>query len=141
MNKNIILLLSLVLVGCISIEVQNSSSGGTGQKQELTKINQVKVGMTHQAVINILDENTTVGYKQDQYPGGSFEPMSVPNPYRIEMLRGKNKEYNIAYYLTDVKKTDDLIADDELTPLIFADGILVGKGWDYLFRLKKRLEL
>jgi hypothetical protein len=38
----------------------------------------------------------------------------------------------VLYYYTDLRQRDDRITDDELTPLVFRDGKLAGKGYDYL---------
>ena len=131
--------LSLVLVGCVSVKIEQSAPATVSQQKSLTNIAQVKVGMTHEEVVKILGENVVIGYKQNQFPVGAFEPTTLKNPVRLEKLHGKNKEYNVAYYLTEIKKADDLISDDELTPLVFEDGKLISKGWDYVFRLKTRL--
>lgn len=49
-------------------------------------------------------------------------------PYRSEILQGKNKTFEVVYYVTDVKKDDNAIIDDELTPFVFDNGKLIGWG-------------
>jgi hypothetical protein len=57
----------------------------------------------------------------------------VDNPYRTETLTGKDgKVYEVLYYYTDLKQRDDKITDDELTPLVFEDGKLIGWGYPFL---------
>jgi hypothetical protein len=64
---------------------------------------------------------------------GRFQHLAVKNPMRDERLRATDgAELEVLYYYTDVRQRDDRITDDELTPLVFRDGRLVGKGYDYL---------
>ncbi len=44
------------------------------------------------------------------------------------MLQNGGKSYEILYYYTDVKRWDDAITDDELTPVILENGKLMGWG-------------
>jgi hypothetical protein len=59
--------------------------------------------------------------------------MWIDNPYRSETLTGKDgKNYDVLYYYSDLKQRDDKITDDELTPLVFHDGKLIGWGYPFL---------
>lgn len=59
--------------------------------------------------------------------------LTITNPYRSEILKGKDdKIFEVIYYVTDVKNDDNAITDDELTPLIFNNGKLIGWGWSFL---------
>jgi hypothetical protein len=59
--------------------------------------------------------------------------MWIDNPYRNETLTGKDgKSYEVLYYYTELKQRDDRITDDELTPLVFHDGKLIGWGYPFL---------
>lgn len=53
----------------------------------------------------------------------------IPNPYRVENLSKGFKSYSVLFYVTDVVSDDDQYSDEELTPLVFADGVLAGWGW------------
>jgi len=53
-------------------------------------------------------------------------------PYRTETLQGKDKVLMIYYYYTDIKAADVGITDDELTPLVFDEGKLLGWGGSFL---------
>lgn len=57
---------------------------------------------------------------------------TISNPYKIEIL----DEVEVAFYYTEIKIRDDIVADDELTPLVFKDDRLVGIGYTYLENLK-----
>ena len=59
----------------------------------------------------------------------------IDNPYRSEILTGKDgKSCQVIYYYTELKQRDDKITDDELTPLVFEDGKLIGWGYPFLDR-------
>ncbi|MFL6654624.1 MAG: DUF3192 domain-containing protein [Sulfurifustis sp.] len=56
--------------------------------------------------------------------------MWIDNPYRTETVTGKDgRAYEVLYYYTDLKQQDDKITDDELTPVVFQGGRLVGIGY------------
>lgn len=57
---------------------------------------------------------------------------TVNNPYRTEMYNAESVRIEIIYYYTDIKRADNAITDDELTPLVLKDGVLDGWGWSYL---------
>ncbi|HNR14872.1 MAG TPA: DUF3192 domain-containing protein [Thermodesulfobacteriota bacterium] len=58
---------------------------------------------------------------------------TINNPYKVETPRGGNGElYEVLFYHTELKNKDDLIADDELTPIVFLDNRLIGWGWAFL---------
>jgi hypothetical protein len=64
----------------------------------------------------------------------------INNPYRTTGFQSEGKAYDILYYWTDVKQKDDVITDDELTPLIFENGKLIGWGRDLLDATIKKYE-
>lgn len=53
----------------------------------------------------------------------------IPNPYRAENFSKGSKNLYILFYVTDVVTDDDQYSDEELTPLVFTDGVLAGWGW------------
>ncbi len=142
MKKYFLFLLMFVISGCVAVRFETTPPQEiSNQKKNLTKINTIRTGTQLVDVISILGEETPIGYKQEKYPGGAFSPITVKNPYRSEVIKGKTKEYYVAYYFVEIKKSDDLIGDDELLPLVFEEGKLIGKGWDYLFKLKNQINL
>ncbi len=60
----------------------------------------------------------------------------VPNPYRTESFRDSNGDrLDVLYYYTHLTKRDDLVTDDELTPIVLRQGAVDGWGWPYLERM------
>jgi hypothetical protein len=84
--------------------------------------------MAKDEVLKIMGTKTTKAYRG--WDGGFVDVIN--NPYRSEVLQGKNKTLEVLYYYTDKKKADDAITDDELTPLVFDNGKLIGWGWSFL---------
>ena len=57
---------------------------------------------------------------------------TINNPYKTEILKEGENIYEVVFYYTDYKKSDNLITDDELTPIVFSDGVLIGYGWMFV---------
>jgi hypothetical protein len=88
----------------------------------------LSVGMTKEQVTAVM------GHKSG---GGWFGEPTVNSPYKSEILQGKDKTFEVLYYYTDVKSViytanPATITDDELTPLVFDNGKLIGWGASFL---------
>ena len=117
--KIIIVALLLVLAGCSNIYLDTSDllrERNTGSLAKLT------AGLGKETVMEMMGTEPSKGVF-----------MWIDNPYRSETLTGKDgKSYEVLYYYTDLKHRDDRITDDELTPLVFHDGKLIGWGYPFL---------
>jgi hypothetical protein len=115
MKKLLVLLLCLGLTGCASlsgIRIMN--------RQNLLKLS---IGMTKQEALNVMGTRTFKTYADG----------TINNPYRSEILSNKEgRVFEVVHYYTDVKSLDGVITDDELTPLIFDNGKLIGWGQSFL---------
>lgn len=90
-------------------------------------LQQLSVGMSRLEVNQIMGTDTAGGLL------GTLHRASVSNPYRIETVTGANRqEYEILFYYTDVTKRDDVVSDNELTPVILQNGKVIGWGYDFL---------
>ena len=141
--KNFYLIVFCVfLTGCASVSVDNKVAGKVFSdldgRRNLTNINHVYLGMTYLEVLSIMGDKFNIGYKQDESTFRILEPITIRSPYRVELLKLKNKVYNVIYYYAEIKKSDGIIAEDELVPLVFEDDKLIGKGRDYLFHFKNK---
>jgi hypothetical protein len=65
----------------------------------------------------------------------------LSNPFRTETLRGERDTLEVFFYYTDVKRSDGAITDDELTPLVFKEGRLIGWGQGFLSESIQKYEL
>jgi len=141
MRKFIFLLMTVLLTGCVSINVPSAPSMPSQEKKELNAINKIRVGMAYDEVAQIMGTHTIIGYEVDPQNPNHVKPIALTNPYRQEILSSPTKTYQIFYYYTSVGSADDMIAEDELTPLVFVDKELIGIGIDFLFKLKSELSL
>lgn len=102
-----ILLAMLIICGCAT----HAESVRTENRENLLRLT---VGMKKFEVLQIMGTQT-------------YE--TINNPYKVETPRGDNGElYEVLFYHTELKNKDDLIEDDELTPIVFLDNRLI--GWD-----------
>lgn len=135
--REIGLLLSVVLL-LSSCSVPKVALGHLDQlrTENRQKIVGLSVGMTKQKVIDIMGQNCAT----DSY--ANHEKVTVCNPYKSEILYSKDKTFEVLYYYVEKKQETKVdswgwsqpvsINDDELTPLVFDNGILVGWGRNFL---------
>ncbi len=102
----------------------------TANRRNLQKLS---VGMTKKQAL------ATMGHKRG---GGWFGEPTVNSPYKSEILPSGDKTFEVLYYYTDAKNAIYIanpatIKDDELTPLVFDNGKLIGWGADFLEDIKK----
>jgi hypothetical protein len=107
----------------------------TANRRNLLKLS---VGMTKEQALAIMGNKSG---------GGRFGEPTVNSPYKSEILlvraepavarQGKEKTFEVLYYYTDIKSViytanPATITDDELTPLVFDNGKLIGWGASFL---------
>ena len=122
--------LGLILSGCASV----SSS-----VREMVDLRSIHEGMSRQEVKNVLGEKVTTGYDLTNQKKDTVTAIILKNPHRQENLKIDGKTYQIEYYFTSIKKQDGILTNDELTPLVFENDRLIGQGWTFLNRLKKKI--
>jgi len=111
MKKLCVFLMILSIAGCVS----SSEQIRTKNRENLLRLS---LGMPKFDVLQIMGTQTVE---------------SITNPYKVETPKGKNGSlYEVLFYHTDVKNKDGLVADNELTPLVFEDSQLIGWGWAFL---------
>jgi hypothetical protein len=121
--------LARVLTSLIAVVAVSGCAQGFEQVQSenRAKLFRLEVGQTRQQVLE------EMGTEPQTFNQGVFRSDGiVPNPYDSETHLKGSTEIEVLYYVTNVQNKDGVITDDELTPLILVDGILVGWGWSYL---------
>lgn len=138
MRKEWLIILCLFFIGCVTVpeEEGNSISFMEEGKPQLTNIRNVYNGMTVQEVESIMGNQVTVGYQQGSSLEGSFDPIRIDNPVRSETFKIREKIYTVKYYFTHIAIADGQVSNDELTPVVFEKDIVIGKGYDLVFKLK-----
>ncbi len=120
MKNFLVLLLLLVLVGCASMDNLVKL-----RYENRKKLMEIKIGMTKEQAMAIM------GTKSLKDDAASYQ-RTADNPYRSETLQGKDKTLEAVFYYTHIRRLDAAITDDELTPLVFDNGKLIGWGWGFL---------
>lgn len=112
------LLLSIIIFGCGIAKRSLSESNRS-------KLVDISVGMTKNEVKNVM------GTEGD---GGASQP------YKAEtFLNNDNIPIDLWYYLTDSWRGQD--EEEQLTPIVFESGKVVGSGWKFLEGNKEKYEL
>jgi len=116
----------LILTGCASTPVYNPMQQASQQEILLNEngFKSIQVGMAMDQVHVIMGQELVIGY-EFQTPG--YKPLTIPNPYKSEAI--KDSGYVIEYYIEAIRQPDNVVSEDELMPLIFKDGKLIGRGW------------
>lgn len=134
----------MILTGafCILLSGCANMSFDEFRMQNRQNLMRLSVGMTRQQTLDVMG---TGEYKLGYSRGGYFEA-TLNNPYKSETLQGKDKTFEVLYYYTDKKRTnlpgqEFLITDDELTPLVFDEGKLIGWGWGFLEQNVQKYEI
>ncbi len=138
MRKYALIISLCLLTGCVTVDRQIG--------KEFIDPLAAKKGMTKVSFMKIMGEEVVVGYDfrkgQDKAP----DTVTIKNPYRQEVYQAPNIVFEVLYYFTHIRQSDDEVTDDELTPFIFHEDKLVGQGWYVLnktiarYRLEKRIE-
>ena len=134
----LLMIFMFVLSGCTTVVTERPALGpgpvDEGSKP-LTNIAQIKPGMSVSEAKAVMGERVVIGY-QIKEGTKEYQPLVIKNPAKAEMFIADGKTYQVLYHFTQVKKSDGLISDDELTPLTFDSDKLIGLDWDTLFKLR-----
>jgi len=127
------ILLSLILTGCATTPVYNPMQVNTQQEVLLNEsgFKAIQDGMTMDQVHKIMGQELVVGYAL-QSPG--YKPLTIPNPYKSEAIKDTN--YFIEYYIEAIRQPDGIVSDNELMPVVFKGGNLIGRGWPLVNSLR-----
>ena len=71
-----------------------------------------------------MGQELVIGY---EFQSPDYKPLTIPNPYKSEAIKGT--DYFIEYYIEAIRQPDGIVSDNELMPLIFKNGKLIGRGW------------
>jgi hypothetical protein len=126
------LVLLAFTAGCSTLMIDSLE-----QLRETNKKNiaQLTLG-TPRAQVEKLMGDARAGGKLGDVVFGRVRHLEVKNPQREERVTGPDGAvYDVLFYYTDVKKRDDRITDDELTPLVFRGHELAGIGYGFLAKL------
>ena len=118
----------LLLLACI---LSSFSSPEELRVHNRQKIAHLERGMTKNTVITFIGQAGAQDFDKD----GTY---TINNPYRTEILKGKNQYFEVLYYHTDVEQRDRQLKSAEVTPLVFHDEKLIGWGRSFLKQLAQQ---
>jgi hypothetical protein len=121
-----IILLSLSLAGCATTPAYNPMQVSNQEELLLNEsgFKGVQDGMTIDQVHQAMGTQLLIGYT---FQSPDYKPLTIPNPYKSEAIKGTG--YVIEYYIESIRQPDGIVSDNELMPLVFNDGKLIGRGW------------
>jgi hypothetical protein len=92
------------------------------------RVKQLDTGITRDSALSVMSH--------DLKPGSG--PDSLPNVYRRAryLVNGKNLEV-LFFTSNDEKAGKDSVPTRKLTPIVFLENKLIGRGWDFLDSLSK----
>lgn len=90
------------------------------------RLSELKIGMAREEVLEVF---------------GKDPPMAMVNsPYREESVGTDGGELRVMYFYTDSRPGSG-VTDDELTPVVLRDGVVVGWGRRFFEQEVKRIEV
>ena len=129
-----------LLTGCVTLQQEYETAGVDSDPvpsvRRFISTHQLRAGLSRSEVKALLGDQVIIGYEMIDRDEQRYKPIVQQNPYRSEEIASKGRKYVVDYYLIGINSSDDRINDDELSPLVFQDGQLVGWGWNYLKRIK-----
>ena len=127
MKKQIALLaLCLLITGC-------TASLDRVRKNNRKRLLKLSAGMTKSQALKVMGRSGG---------GGSLGEPTVKSPYKSETLQSNGRNFELLYYYTDINSRIHIsnpgtIRDEDLTPLIFENDILIGWGKTFVKALIK----
>jgi hypothetical protein len=86
------------------------------------RVKQLDTGITRDSAVSVISH--------DLKPGSG--PDSFPNVYKRDRYLMGGKNYEVLYFTANnEKKGKDSVALKNLTPLVFLENRMIGKGWDF----------
>lgn len=136
-------MMCLLIGGCTTISSDEYTLPEPMKKVDapqkpLTSIDKVSEGMTYEEVMALMGDEVKIGFQEGAESVDSYGAMALRNPFRIEMVTAADVPHLVVFFVTQINASDGQVTDDELTPVVFKDNIMVGKGWSFLEELRNK---
>jgi hypothetical protein len=82
----------------------------------------------------------SMGVMSVRIPIGGNRPV-LYNPHRGELYNADGSSWEVFYYYTRVAHNDGMVTEDELTPIVLRDDVLIGWGWSLWAREVRAAEI
>jgi len=134
-TKPICLLVFAVMVsGCAAPMTLSQATALT--REMLLK---TSVGMSRKKVDNIVGTKPKKVIDPKASNDQTFATFN--NPFRSEIIQGNGKNFEVVFYVTDDIGGDGVFSNEDLTPLVFEEGKMIGWGWGYLVSEDQKFEI
>ena len=101
------------------------------------RVSQLDTGITRDSALSVISH--------DVKPGTSTGPDSFPNVYTRDRYLIGGKNYEVLYFTPNNEKIEkagkDTIPKRKLSPIVFVDNRLVGRGWPFWDSLAATLKI
>ena len=141
--QRIICCMRVVISGGCTVTVKEPSKQSPAQTaQTLTPskpmidLSKISIGMSIDQVKSVIGDEIPVGFTVKEE--GQTSQLTVKSLQKEETLSVQGFSYQVLYYFTYIVHPDDQITNDELTPLVFENGILIAKTWDDFNKIKSK---
>ncbi|MBF0478291.1 MAG: hypothetical protein HQL26_02300 [Candidatus Omnitrophica bacterium] len=131
----LLILLCVGLYGCVTVEKEDRPPANTAEHKQLIPVNLIRPGMSSAEVKSVLGNNMVIGY-QKKDKTGIYEPINMAIPLKSEDFKRAQEKYRADFYYVEVRLPDGIISDEEITPVVFKNDLVVGIGWDFYKSLK-----
>jgi hypothetical protein len=137
MMKNILILFTICLLsGCAVVSGPGTVKPATQMAAPQGPFDRIGLGMKRTEATALLEREATVGYEKDPV-SGEFSPVRSRALFSTEIIQVNGVSYQVdSYIIADLKTAAP--EEGELMPLIYQNGILVGKGRVELEALRAR---
>ena len=140
MKRHFVLLALLWLAGC--------ATAGNFRESNRRNLDRLVRGMDRQAVLGVMGIGEqrqfagsetdgpfriapdTMGVMSVRIPIGGKRPV-LYNPHRGELYNADDSSWEVFFYYTRVAHNDGMVTEDELTPIVLRDDVLIGWGWSF----------
>ena len=113
---------ALFVAGCVTVPNSVVAPNAGARPSD-----RVTPGMTRAAVAAIMDGRVVVGYEIDPDTGLS-RPVEAKNLYSSEIVKIGDKAYQVDRYIIRPAMASARIAETELFPVVYKDGLVVAAG-------------
>ncbi len=150
MKQYLVVLAVLALTGC--------ASATNFREANRTNLGRLVLGMDRSDVLGVMgvgEQRQFTGSELDGPIGTGRDSMGVMsvripiggnrpvlyNPHRGELYNADGSSWEIFYYYTTVAHNDGMVTEDELTPIVLRDDVLIGWGWTLWAREVRAAEI
>ncbi|TFG65624.1 MAG: DUF3192 domain-containing protein [Gemmatimonadales bacterium] len=136
------------LVVCGMLALGGCASATSFRQSNRVNLDKLVLGMDRLAVLGVMgvgeqrqftgsEIDAPIGTGRDsagvmsvQIPIGGNRPV-LYNPHRGELYNADRSSWEVFYYYTRVVHNDGMVTEDELTPIVLRDDVLIGWGWSF----------